>query len=126
VTDFEHFEEQQRSYELLDQHRELLARDAIELAGQYPTAQFVGLIMEADASEAKELRRLLEEATGRKVGTFVGLVPRKMVLEILRANAPQTLDFLEPASSGRQRRLALVAVTKHGYRFGAVDYEVPL
>ena len=123
MTDsFEHFGEQQQSYELLEEHREALARDAAEVVAQHPEAQPVGLIMDADASEASELRTLLEKQTGQRVAGFLGVVPRNMVLDILRANAPNTLDFLEPGSGGAKRTLPLVAVTKNGFRFGSVEY----
>ena len=122
---FERFGEQQQSFELLEEHREKLAADAAELARERPDLEPVGLIMDADASEAAEMRATLEKATGQRIGGFLGVVPRQMVLDILRANAPATLDHLEPVSSGRHRKLPLVAITKNGYRLGAVDYEVP-
>lgn len=126
MTDpFEHFGEQQRSYELLEEHRERLVADAIEVVAEYPHAQPVGLVMDSEASEVAQMRALFEQHTGQHVGAFVGIVPRKLVLDILRANAPHLLDFLEPESSGSSRMLPLVAITRRGYRLGAVAYEVP-
>jgi len=123
MTDpLEHFGEQQRSYELLAEHRALLARDAAEIVDQHQEAQPVGLILEADASEVSALRHALEKQTGKCAAGFVVVLPRKIVLEILRANAPHTLDFLEPVSSGPGRKLPLVAITRHGLRFAAVDF----
>ena len=126
MTDpLEHFDEQQASYELLEEHREMLAREAAEIARAHPDAHLVGVIMNADASEASELRRMLQEQVGRQVAGFVGVMPRKLVLEILRANHPAVLDWLEDSGGGGERRkLPLVAITKNGVRLGCAEYSV--
>ena len=126
MTDpFENFGEQQQSFEMLEQHRELLVREAAEVVREHPGAEPVGVIMDADASEASELRRLLQEQAGQRVAGFVGVMPRKLVLEILRANHPAMLDWLEESGGdGSQRQLPLVALTRNGVRLGRVPYSV--
>lgn len=128
MTDpLEHFGEQQQSYEMLEQHREVLAADAAEIAREHPDLPTVGLILDADASEAAPLRTALESATGQSFAGkgFVGVVPRQLVLDILRANHPATLDWLEQSGGeGLDRQLPLVAVTKSGVRLGCVAYTV--
>jgi len=128
MTDpLEHFGEQQESYEMLEQHREVLAADAAEIAREHPDLPTVGLILHADASEAAPLRAALESASGQSFAGrgFVGVVPRQLVLEILRANHPATLDWLEQSGGeGTTRQLPLVAVTEGGVRLGRVPYSV--
>lgn len=122
---FENFGEQQQSYEMLQQHRDTLAADAAEFAREHPEIPTVGLILDADASEAAPIRAALEASTGQRFGGrgFLGVVPREFMLHILRANHPATLDWLEPSGGdGPQRCLPLVAVTKGGVRVGRVDY----
>jgi hypothetical protein len=89
---FENLGEQQRSYELLDEHREALLADARELLLAQPGMEVVGLILDADASEATAMRSALEQATGRNFAGrgFLGVAPRPFVLQLLRANAPET------------------------------------
>lgn len=124
---FEHFEEQQLSHELVAEHREALIADAAEFARQHPDLELVGLILEAGASEAAPLRAALEQATGQSFAGrgFLGVVPRSMVLAILRANAPATLDWLPPSRTGSTRTLPIAVVTKSGFRFAAVSYQTP-
>ncbi len=120
---FKNFGEQQRSYELLEEHRQALAADACELLQTNPMLQVVGLILEADASEATAMRAALEQATGQNFQGrgFLGVAPRDFVLHILRANAPATLDWLPASTSAAgELQLPLVAITKHGVRFGIV------
>lgn len=112
---------------MLEQHREALAADATEFARAHPQIPTVGLILDADASEAAPLRAALESATGQSFAGkgFLGVVPRELVLHILRANHPATLDWLqESGGDGQRRRLPLVAVTRGGVRLGIVDYEI--
>lgn len=75
---FKNFGEQQRSYELLEEHRQALAADARELHQTHPMLQVVGLILEADASEATAMRAALEQATGQNFQGrgFLGVAPR--------------------------------------------------
>ena len=121
----EHFGEQQQSFELLEAHREQLAQEAAEVVRDHPRAKPVGVIMDADAPEAVELRRVLMEQTQQQVAGFVGLMPRRVVLDILRANHPAVLDWLEDSGGdGPMRTLPLVAITKNGVRLGRVDFRV--
>ncbi len=122
---FENFGEQQQSFEMLEQHREALAADAAEFAREHPGVATVGLILDADASEAAPIRAALEASAGQSFAGkgFLGVVPREFVLHILRANHPATLDWLEQSGGeGRERRLPLVAVTKGGVRLGRIAY----
>lgn len=118
----QNFGEQQRSYELLEEHRAALVADALEILREHPQLEVVGLIVDGDASEAAAMRKALEEATRQSFAGrgFVGVAPRQFVLEILRANASASLEWLPAASTGSSRVLPLVAITKGGVRFGAV------
>jgi hypothetical protein len=128
MTDpLEHFGEQQESYEMLEQHRELLAKDAAEIARDRPDLPTVGLLLHAEASEAAPIRAALEASAGRSFAGkgFVGVVPRQLVLDILRANHPAALDWLEQSGGdGLERKLPLLAVTKGGVRLGCVPYSI--
>jgi hypothetical protein len=128
MTDpFENFAEQLRSYELLEAHRKALAADAADFGREHPDVPAVGLILDADASEAVAFRSAIESATGRDLAGrgFLGIAPREFVLHILRTNHPGAVDALEDSGGcGAMRRLPLVAVTKRGVRLGHVDYEL--
>jgi hypothetical protein len=66
-------------------------------------------------------------ASGQSFGGkgFVGVVPRQLMLDVLRANHPATLDWLEQSGGdGPQRQLPLVAVTKGGVRLGCIPYSL--
>ncbi len=93
---FQNFGEQQRSYELLEEHRAALVADALEILREHPQLEVVGLIVDGDASEAAALQKALEHATRQSFAGrgFVGVAPRQFVLEFLRANAPATLEWL--------------------------------
>lgn len=118
------FGEQQRSYELLEENRSMLVADAQEMLRAQPELEVVGLILDADASEAQAMRKALEQATGQNFAGrgFIGVAPRQFVLQLLRANAPASLDWLSASTSAGARVLPLVAVTKGGVRFGSVPY----
>lgn len=62
----QNFGEQQRSYELLEEHRSMLVADAQEMLRAQPELEVVGLIFDADASEAQAMRNALEQATGNR------------------------------------------------------------
>jgi len=124
---FEHFEEQERSLDLLQpQQINALKDDARELVAEHPEMQPVGLVFAPDASEAVSMRDAIERATGQSLAGrgFFGVVPREFALAILRANAPATLDWLEPPTTGPERKLSIVIATKNGFRVLSVDYQV--
>ena len=123
---FEHFAEQQRSFELLEEHKETLAAQAAETTARDPRARPVGLILDEGTSELAQLRSALERAGAPPVpkGTMVCVVPRELALKILRTNHPATLDWLD-SNEGEHggHRLPLVAITPGGARLGAIDYD---
>lgn len=121
----QNFGEQQRSYELLEEHRAALVADALEMLREHPEIDVAGLILDADASEACAMRKALDQATGQDFAGrgFIGVVPRQFVLEILRANAPATLDWFPASTNQGARVLPLVAVTKRGVRCGAAPLQ---
>ncbi len=122
---FQHFDEQRRSYELLDEHRAALVAEARGLLADEPDAEIVGLIVDGDAAEAVAIREAITTATGRPLGElgFRGLAPRAFVVEILRGTAPATLEWLPSSRTEDRRMLPLVVITKGGVRFGAVVCE---
>jgi hypothetical protein len=118
----EHFEEQMRSQDLLmSTGRRSLPRQQ-EVIGEHPDFDIVGLILEANAPEAGAFRQAMEQATGQSLAGrgLRAIVPRQLVLEIIRANAPVMLEWLPDQGADQQRVLPLVAITKHGMRFGAI------
>ena len=90
---FEHFGEQQQSFELIEGHREILLEDAREFVRENPEIPVIGLILAADASEAQGMRGALEQATGQSFAGrgFIGVVPREFVVRMVRANAPAAI-----------------------------------
>lgn len=122
----QHFDEQQRSWEGLEGAKKALLAEAMELHRVQPDLEVVGLVAEANSSEAAPFLAALKQATGQ-VPTERGimiLVPRDFLLTILRANAPATLDWLPSSRTPTGSRvLPLCAATKNGYRFGSVAYE---
>lgn len=111
---------------MLEEHQDELAHQAREMVRAEPGVQPVGMVMETDAPEVHELREAFESEMGRDLGGSVisCLMPRELALEVLRRNAPASLDWLEPTGEGAERRLPLVAVTCDGMRLGAVPYRV--
>lgn len=123
---FQHFEEQQQSWEGLEGAKQALLADAMDLHRTNPDFEIVGLVAEADSSEAAPFLEALRQATGQEpAGRGVMLlVPRDFILAILKANAPALLDWLPPSRTATGGRvLPLCAATKSGYRFDAVAYE---
>ena len=119
---FENFGEQQLSHELLTEHRDALLADAQELWQAHPELEVVGMILDADAGEAAGMREALERATGQQFAGrgFLGVAPRQFAVQLLRANAPASLEWLPPSVAEGRKLLPLVAVTKGGVRFAAV------
>lgn len=122
MDDLDEFERRQRSFDQIEQHRATLAAEAARIAREHPAARLVGLVIEADAPEAAAFLRMLAPGTPT-VGSFVGIVPRKMAVELLSSNAPQGLDWLEDDPVGSKRKLPILVVTKTGYRTGVAEYE---
>ena len=69
------------------------------------------------------MRGFLEQATGQNLAGrgITGLVPRELVVAMLRAQAPATLEWLPPSRTADGRSLPIAAVTAHGFRFAAVS-----
>ena len=122
---FEHFAEQQLSFELLAEHRQALLEDALDLLREHPEMEVVGLILDGSASEAASFQAVFAQACGLPADGrgFLGVVPRDLVIHILRTNAPATLDWLPPSrQQDGSRMLPLCVATRQGFRFGAIAY----
>lgn len=121
---FQHFGEQQRSYELLGEHKDALLAQAQQILQAHPQIEIVGLILDADASEAAAIRTAIEQATEQSHAGrgFLIVVPREVVVQILRANAPAALEWLPPSHGDSGHMLPLAAFTRGGVRFGAVPF----
>lgn len=123
---FEHFGEQQQSFEMLEEHRHALLDDARELLQKHPQLEVVGLILDGSASEAAEFHaKYAPKGTPPVAGSGVlAVVPRAIAIQMLRKHAPAMLDWLPPSQRpDGSRALPLCAVTRNGYRFGAIAYE---
>ena len=118
---FQHFGEQMRSYEMIEELREPLLADARAFLRDFPEGEPVALIFDADTADAGVLRAAFERSTGSSSGSagFVGIASREFVLQILRANSPAALDWLPESRRGEQRMLPVAAYTRHGVRFAA-------
>lgn len=118
---FLHFAEQQRSYELIEQYRALLVQDALEILRMDPDADVVGFILDGDTPDVASIRLALQKSTGRDhpPGIVLGAVQRAVVVAILRANAPATLEHLPPMRTVAGLQLPMVAATRNGYRCAA-------
>ena len=122
---FKHFDEQQRSYELVGEHREELLAKAREVLTAQPNIEVVALLLEAEAPEARDLRAAEEEAAGRSLAGQVlrYIVPRAMVIEMLKFNAPQALEWLPSSTMPTGGKgLPFAIFTKSGVRFAAAAY----
>lgn len=108
---------------MLGEHQQALRADALELVRTNPDFEVVGVVMTADASEARDFVAVFQRATGQQPPGFCGLMPRAQVVDILRQNAPATLDMLPPSrTEAGARLLPLCVITRHGYRFGGIPY----
>ena len=124
---FENFEQQERSYSYLKEHGEKLAAEAAREIGRSPGSELAGIILEAGASEYKQIRTAIEQGLGIEVTdpVFVQIVPRELALLILTANASQdALDWVAKNAPPFARRLPIIVAAKNGFRMGAV--EIPL
>ena len=83
------------------------------------------MIITLDAPEAALFLNPPPESPPPPDAVIACIMSREMVLRNLRVSAPNTLDFLQPKTEGRSRKLPLVAMTKNGYRFGTIDFELP-
>lgn len=120
------FDEANESIQLLNQHRHVLGAQGSELLAQAATAHPVGLILAPESTGARRFGEAVGGDVGREVAGkgFIGLVPWEFAVAILRPNTAVTLDRIQSAGVGSQRRLPLVAATKDGFRLGWVEYAV--
>src|SRR5262245_15833064 len=119
---FENFGDQMRSYELLVEHQSILVSEALRFRRTHPEMEVVGLAVDAEAREAVVIQKAIERVSGKNVrgrGGFLGVVPRLVVVHLLRATTPRFLEWLPASTSGRTRVLTLVAITRRGVRFGS-------
>lgn len=113
---FANLPEQLHTYELFEQHKAALLDDARKLLGERPELEVVGVILEFGAPEGATLFAALEKASGQKFQGrgFIGLMPREMLVDVLRKNSPAHLEWLPSPEAGAPRRLAIAAFTKAG------------
>ena len=119
----------ERAFRPTPEHEAALVEDAIDMLREAPDSKPVALIMLHGAGEATQLASTLSRITGQDLSDkgFFGVVPRDMVLAILRANAPQALDWLSDSPSaedGPDRMLPLAIAASSGYRFGAIPFRM--
>lgn len=109
-------EEEQLAEQLAEQHQDSLAHEARSIWEKDPGARLCGLIAAPDASEADELRRMLPAPIPQGMA-IVGLVPREMVEQLLRAKAPEAVAHLDPPEdAGEGRWLVTLIVTRSGFK----------
>jgi len=113
---FEHFGEQEESVRMLDEHRDYLLEEARRVRGEQPELRLVGCVFAAESACAVKIRAA-HAAAGQPMAPTAGMVfvmPRAMVLELLRAEVPAQLDWLE----SDEDKLPLLCATKSGVRLG--------
>jgi len=99
----------------------VLVAEAREFWAEHPDLEQVGLILECSSAEAKPFLVALERAAGKRieVAGFLGIVPRRFAIDILRNNAPAALDNLPNGKLGVT--LPVLVATRSGFRFGEID-----
>jgi hypothetical protein len=112
-------------YPLPDELQKLLIEDAISFEAEHPTLQPVGLLIEPGVPDPAGIRASIEKQVGRDLANtgFIGVAPRQIVLDLMRAGAPELLDWIQPASPpvpDQPRRLPSLVLSADGYRLGPV------
>jgi hypothetical protein len=102
----------------LKKHGPALVTEARDLLRSAPHARVAGLILLPGSLEAEPLRQAIAATSGRDVpaGLLVGVCPRQMVEELLRARVG-TGPWLEERGQP-QGVLPVVVSTRDGFRFG--------
>lgn len=128
-SSFDDFEQQQRSFDVIEQHRAALAAEAVRIAAEAPDAAaagLAGLIVEAEAPEAAALLAAIGLPEEARASGFLGIVPRELAAAILRdvaAEAVDELPRLEARAAPGMRPLPIVLLTKGGLRLGLASYD---
>ena len=127
--DLDYFSQSAHAYLDLEEQKEVLVEEARSVLAAHPTADPVGLLLEATSPVAQAFIAATEKATGHKFRAkgFAGVMPRHVAVEILKDQSPELLEMLEnePGGEGLMRRLPMIAVTKDGARMLVVEYEAP-
>ncbi len=127
--DLDYFSQSAHAYLDLEEQKEVLVEEARSVLAAHPTADPVGLLLEATSPVAQTFITATEKATGQKFRAkgFAGVMPRHVAVEILKDQSPELLEMLEnePGGEGLMRRLPMIAVTKDGARMLVVEYEAP-
>ena len=120
----EQFEEEFQAHELLNEFKEELAEVARQEKLKEPDVDFAAWIFEAGTEKARKMREGLQKAAGRgmPVQDFRGLFTREELLILLRAESPQSLEWVPPSREGEKRILPIVAITKNGLKMAGVEY----
>ncbi|MBL8842564.1 MAG: hypothetical protein JNL90_13675 [Planctomycetes bacterium] len=128
-SSFDDFEQQQRSFDLIDRHRAALAVEAARIAAEAPdvaAAGLAGLIVTPEAPEAETLLQAIGLPAEAAQSGFLGIVPRELAAAILRDVAAEAVDELarlEAKVAEGQRPLAIVLLAKDGLRLGLASYD---
>ncbi len=128
-SSFDDFEQQQRSFDLIDQHRAALVAEATRIAADAPEAAaagLAGLIVTAEAPEAAALLAAIGLPEEARASGFLGIVPRELAAAILRDVAAEAVDELahiEAKVAPGMRPLAIVLLARDGLRLGLASYD---
>jgi hypothetical protein len=120
---FANLEEELAAWELLNENAELLetlVRDAQEILSRSPDAELAGMILDANAPEAAPLCSAIEEVTGQRIRSgFYGVVPRLMIEQLVRHNAPQLFElWSEGDAAPNGPHLPVLIATGGGFQMG--------
>lgn len=112
------FYQQLDSEDLLRRHGAELVADARQVLSTHADARVAGLITLPDSRDGDAVRAALAASTGREVpqGLLVGIVPRGMVENVLRAHVED--GHWREGAGEPQGVLPVVVSTRDGFRFG--------
>jgi len=120
----ENFAEQLASWESLEGHAAALAAKARVILASDPDAKLVGVVLQPDAPEGRELFAHRERSGGQAGTEIAEVMHREEVLRVLRSNATGSLDWF-PAHDPGRTTLPLASFMRHGVRFGVTPMAAP-
>ncbi|MFQ5506711.1 MAG: hypothetical protein ACE5F1_18225 [Planctomycetota bacterium] len=112
-------EEQAQGQELVEQHKEQLIKDAMEIWEKHPDAIPVGLIASPQAAGAPWFRQAFESLFGSPPPqmTFVGILDREHTLRLLGDQAEEAEKWLDSILAEEGRVLPVLIVMMGGFQF---------
>jgi hypothetical protein len=122
---FEKYERQGLTLQSARAHARRLAAKAAADMVRDPSTALVALIFTPDCQAIRASLPSLIQGGMAKASDWVPLlVSRDQALTMLRHDAPDVIDQLEPVRRGSAQRLPVVIVTPFGVKFGYEEFEI--